>query len=80
MCSCLKGDENLRTKRRTQRLTLLMAKVSSTRSGQNLRPRDFMRQINNYGKNAYSGLNVPSSIDAPDIELNPDLLKLDLGG
>jgi len=57
-----------------------MAKVSSTRSGQNLRPRDFMRQINNYGKNAYSGLNVPSSIDAPDIELNPDLLKLDLGG
>jgi hypothetical protein len=60
MFSCLKGDENLRTKRRTQRLTLLMAKVSSTRSGQNLRPRDFMRQINNYGCHCWTKPNTES--------------------
>merc|ERR1712113_180176 len=53
-------DENLRTKRRTQRLTLLMAKVSTTESGQNLRPRDFMRQINNYGCHCWTKPNTES--------------------
>lgn len=43
------SDDIMRTKRRTQRLTLLMAKVQSTRSGERLRPREFLRQINNYG-------------------------------
>ena len=43
------NDDIMRTKRRTQRLTLLMAKVQSTRSGERLRPREFLRQINNYG-------------------------------
>lgn len=44
------GDDlNLRTKRRTQRIALLTAKVSSTQEGKNLRPREFMRRINSYG-------------------------------
>ena len=50
------SDDIMRTKRRTQRLTLLMAKVQSTRSGERLRPREFLRQINNYGMDKYTML------------------------
>ena len=44
------ADQTARTKRRTQRISLLMAKVSSQQNGQKLRPREFMRRINSYGK------------------------------
>ena len=42
--------DNLRTKRRTQRLTLLATKVQGTRTGAKLRPREFLKMMNSYGK------------------------------
>ena len=43
--------DNMRTKRRTQRLTLLMAKVEGQqRNVGKFRPREFMKKINGYGK------------------------------
>ena len=43
--------DNLRTKRRTQRLTLLAAKVqASQRNGAKLRPREFLKMMNSYGE------------------------------
>ena len=42
------AEDNMRTKRRTQRISLLMAKVQS--QGQRIKPREFMRRINSYGK------------------------------
>ena len=45
------NSNNMRTKRRTQRLTLLMAKVEGQqRNAGKFRPREFMRRINGYGK------------------------------
>ena len=42
--------DNMRTKRRTQRLTLLMAKVEGQqRNAGKFRPREFMKKINGYG-------------------------------
>ena len=42
--------DNMRTKRRTQRLTLLMAKVEGQqRNVAKFRPREFMKKINGYG-------------------------------
>lgn len=41
--------DNLRTKRRTQRLTLLATKVQGTRTGAKLRPREFLKMMNSYG-------------------------------
>ena len=46
----LNSIDNLRTKRRTQRLTLLATKVQGTRSGSKLRPREFLKMMNSYGK------------------------------
>jgi len=46
----LNSIDNLRTKRRTQRLTLLAAKVQAAQaSGAKLRPREFLKMMNSYG-------------------------------
>jgi len=50
---------NLRTKRRTQRLTLLMAKVEGQqRNVGKFRPREFMRRINGYGCHCWTKPNT----------------------
>lgn len=50
---------NMRTKRRTQRLTLLMAKVEGQqRNVGKFRPREFMRRINGYGCHCWTKPNT----------------------
>ena len=44
-----RSEQNMRTKKRTQRIALLAAKVGATRSGSRLKPREFLKRINNYG-------------------------------
>ena len=47
----LNSIDNLRTKRRTQRLTLLAAKVQAAQAtGAKLRPREFLKMMNSYGE------------------------------
>jgi len=50
------AEDNMRTKRRTQRISLLMAKVQS--KGQRIRPREFMRRINSYGCHCWTKPNT----------------------
>jgi len=51
--------DNMRTKRRTQRLTLLMAKVEGQqRNVGKFRPREFMKKINGYGCHCWTKPNT----------------------
>ena len=49
------ASNNLRTKKRTQRVSFLIAQVDAKQSAEpgqkKLRPRDFLQKINGYGKN-----------------------------
>merc|ERR1712227_315757 len=54
----LNSIDNLRTKRRTQRLTLLATKVQGTRSGSKLKPREFLKMMNSYGCHCWTKPNT----------------------
>ena len=51
----LNSIDTLRTKRRTQRLTLLATKIQNSDKSNKLRPREFLKMMNSYGEfNSYS--------------------------
>lgn len=51
-------DDHIRTKRRTQRITMLITKVTATKAGKKMKPREFLSKINKYGCHCWTNPNT----------------------